>query len=478
MVPLFRACEAPTSLLEASPFKRLSVPCVTNNSTFLLGEENLPSSPSPRIIQQSPRDRGVILRTADQFGRWVAGECPFSDFDTAVELNTVETSREPSTVEPSGEPSTVKPSREPSTVEPSHEPSTVEPSPESSVKLSPEPSPASSSLVELSDDPKTSDCKIKSTDSKTRSTDSKMPELQSTLSSLKMFKIEAGRPIVILPGGGVYFFWKAGFCMYLKHHFDISRCVFVGVSAGALAAFVTLCSEDIGYACRALLRFGHREGVFNSVFYIAGLIKRIADEWLPKTTSKNLDVSKLKNRLAVLACRAQFPFNLDAFVDFASYADLWECVYASAHIPLYANKKLSTTCRGRAYWDGSFSKQNIYHFINEGLVENCICVDYIDSNNKKPSRLKCIERLPPNELLNMVHEGYEAAARLHENYYSYSSDELKPIIHYEKAEPRTFDSNANPYLLWENWEKSEYDDHPDCSIEKFLNLKDDAVEQV
>lgn len=57
-------------------------------------------------------------------------------------------------------------------------------------------------------------------------------------------------PIILIPGGGVYYFWKAGFTMYLSKHFDLSRCIFMGTSAGALAALVTILADNIAKASR------------------------------------------------------------------------------------------------------------------------------------------------------------------------------------------------------------------------------------
>lgn len=77
-------------------------------------------------------------------------------------------------------------------------------------------------------------------------------------------------PIILIPGGGIFYFWKAGFTMYLSKHFDLSRCIFMGTSAGALASAVTCCSDSISRASRLAIKMAMQLQVWEKPHFLAG----------------------------------------------------------------------------------------------------------------------------------------------------------------------------------------------------------------
>jgi hypothetical protein len=50
--------------------------------------------------------------------------------------------------------------------------------------------------------------------------------------------------VVAAAGYGIMFFWQLGVLQYLEQNFDLSRCAFVGSSAGSMLSVLAAC--DVG----------------------------------------------------------------------------------------------------------------------------------------------------------------------------------------------------------------------------------------
>lgn len=77
-------------------------------------------------------------------------------------------------------------------------------------------------------------------------------------------------PIILISGGGIFYFWKAGFTMYLSKHFDLSRCIFMGTSAGALASVATCCADSISKASVLAIKMAMEKQAWEKPYFLAG----------------------------------------------------------------------------------------------------------------------------------------------------------------------------------------------------------------
>lgn len=87
-------------------------------------------------------------------------------------------------------------------------------------------------------------------------------------------------PFIFVTGGGIFYFWKAGFLRYLSQHFDLSPIVFVGTSAGALASVLVCCNAHITKASRLAIRLAIQDGAWERPYFLAGILQSLARRWL------------------------------------------------------------------------------------------------------------------------------------------------------------------------------------------------------
>ena len=85
---------------------------------------------------------------------------------------------------------------------------------------------------------------------------------------------------LILPGGGIYFYWQAGAITYIRDKYDLSHSKMTGASAGALAATLGVSNVDFEEATKVALQLCDDYGVWNRRGGLRGIWGPIIQEWL------------------------------------------------------------------------------------------------------------------------------------------------------------------------------------------------------
>ena len=94
--------------------------------------------------------------------------------------------------------------------------------------------------------------------------------------------------LIAFPGGGIYFWWQAGFVQSLQQRQFINTCTMVGASAGALTAVLAGCQIDMTQVYESAYAICERRNVWKQplgLFGCWGLMPFISFLPLPSSVS-------------------------------------------------------------------------------------------------------------------------------------------------------------------------------------------------
>ena len=158
------------------------------------------------------------------------------------------------------------------------------------------------------------------------------------------------RPVIALPGGGIYFYWNAGVLTYLAERYELEGCELVGASAGALSVVLVACGVDFRKATEVAYRLAEENGLYDRPLALVGIWGRLVREWLEELLPEDAHLT-CESRVKVVLLEV-FPLNRRAVEEFKSRDDLIEALMASAHIPLLLDYKPFSSFRGKLCIDG------------------------------------------------------------------------------------------------------------------------------
>ncbi|WZN66770.1 patatin-like phospholipase [Chloropicon roscoffensis] len=164
------------------------------------------------------------------------------------------------------------------------------------------------------------------------------------------------RPVIALPGGGIYFYWNAGVLAYLAERYELEGCELVGASAGALSVVLVACGVDFRKATEVAYRLAEENGLYDRPLALVGIWGRLVREWLEELLPEDAHLT-CESRVKVVLLEV-FPLNRRAVEEFKSRDDLIEALMASAHIPFLLDYKPFSSFRGKLCIDGSALKNN------------------------------------------------------------------------------------------------------------------------
>ena len=158
------------------------------------------------------------------------------------------------------------------------------------------------------------------------------------------------RPVIALPGGGIYFYWNAGVLAYLAERYELEGCELVGASAGALSVVLVACGVDFRKATEVAYRLAEENGLYDRPLALVGIWGRLVREWLEELLPEDAHLT-CESRVKVVLLEV-FPLNRRAVEEFKSRDDLIEALMASAHIPFLLDYKPFSSFRGKLCIDG------------------------------------------------------------------------------------------------------------------------------
>jgi len=217
---------------------------------------------------------------------------------------------------------------------------------------------------------------------------------------------------LIFPGGGIFFYWQAGFVEYLREQTDLKPFHMTGASAGALTA--TLARHDVCFheATEVALKLAADAGVWNRKGGLQGIWGPMIEEWLQRLLPE--DVIGEEGALNIFVT----PINTETLLGggrhkemISSFRDkehLIDVCMASVHLPWFLDGCWTRKVEGRPFIDGSFrtnlAAESKGHVI--GHKKDPLYADRTLSD--------IVETVSPDAIWKMLDDGKSYARKLHQ----------------------------------------------------------------
>ena len=156
-----------------------------------------------------------------------------------------------------------------------------------------------------------------------------------------------GNQLVCFPGGGTFFWWQLGAATALLELYDLSGVFLSGISAGALAATLSLCKVDPLEAHRVAFTLADDAGVFRNPLGLAFKWGRLVESWLRTLLPE--DAGRRCDGAAAIVMTAFAPWpRAECVTRFDSREQLIACLMASTHIPFFMDGRFGRRLEGGA----------------------------------------------------------------------------------------------------------------------------------
>lgn len=220
--------------------------------------------------------------------------------------------------------------------------------------------------------------------------------------------------VICFHGGAKYFFWNIGVSQYFQKQHDISSVLFVGASAGALSAVLTICQIDVDKTLQSVEKVCQKYKVFERYFGLFGVWSSMVEEWLDMLLPENAHELCNDKVYIILQCLSLSHPKLHVST-FYTRKELIDCLLATIHIPFFMDYRPFRSFRGYWCYDIAFFYQNkdyeivgddkySYHHIDfsqDEILKNPL-------NNIKGNRLQTSSL---TELAKLIEYGYNYAKR-------------------------------------------------------------------
>lgn len=161
---------------------------------------------------------------------------------------------------------------------------------------------------------------------------------------------------LVFPGGGIYFYWQAGYVSHLRERgYTFDDALMTGASAGALTATLAVNKVDFYDATDSALELAKQAGVWDRREGLQGIWGPMILEWLDELLPEEPISS---SRLSILLTPFPNIFRKEKVSQFQTRKELIEANMASIHLPLFLDSSFTASFRSRQYIDGSFLAQS------------------------------------------------------------------------------------------------------------------------
>jgi hypothetical protein len=212
-------------------------------------------------------------------------------------------------------------------------------------------------------------------------------------------------------GAGIFFFWQLGAVKYLAEHYDLSKVSMAGASAGSFISVLAACGVDADRAVETAYAMSLEHDIYSRPLGLIGvwgsLIERWLDDLLPHDAAE-----RCRGRVEVVVSVAP-TMEQRAISDFRDKRDLIDVCMASAHVPVFLDKRLMRPCRDMLCVDGSFpdffTGVNSLHL----TMDETVVFDYFDDPAlSRTGRFDMLSVKQYKEIRRMMTQGYVYAAKL------------------------------------------------------------------
>lgn len=211
---------------------------------------------------------------------------------------------------------------------------------------------------------------------------------------------------LIFPGGGIFFYWQAGFIDYLRRNkYDLSRSVsMTGASAGALCATLTATDVNFEKATLLALEMAEKERVWDRTGGLQGVWGDMIKDWLDELLPNDAATLAHQRNLSLLVTSVPL-LSKNTISEFQSKDDLIACNMASVHLPWFLDGRLATNFRQQAVIDGSFFTNEKDYVATSTIKRKIILNHKLDPVYGEKNLLHAVEALSPDGIWAMMEDG-------------------------------------------------------------------------
>lgn len=191
--------------------------------------------------------------------------------------------------------------------------------------------------------------------------------------------------VLIVPGGGIYFFWMIGFLEHALERLGTNT-VMLTASSGALAAVLACCGVDTKVAAEAVCRTAEKHSVSSRWLGLAGVLGACLEDWLEEVLPEDA-ADRVRGRVRVLVNTA-FPHQTILVSNFRTKQSLIEWVRAACHLPFFTDYKPFYRHRGMWCYDAGIRKGKQEFCGLMSCDESTYYVDY-ESDPTHDHQFKC-----------------------------------------------------------------------------------------
>jgi predicted acylesterase/phospholipase RssA len=216
------------------------------------------------------------------------------------------------------------------------------------------------------------------------------------------------KKVVCFHGGAKYFFWNIGVIQYLVEHEIFLPCqdLFVGMSAGALCAVLTICQIPSEKILSSVETICQKYNVFHRPWGLFGIWSSMIEEWLNDLLPEDAHERCNHKVHIILSCvsLSQPKYTVSSF---ENRDDLIQCLLATIHIPFFMDYFPVRSYRGHWCWDCAILSSNgDYEIFGKENEYSYHHLDYLQDKNLHSSYLFALQTSPLQELENLKTCGY------------------------------------------------------------------------
>lgn len=184
----------------------------------------------------------------------------------------------------------------------------------------------------------------------------KLHTKQCTQLSLEQLNVEyKDKKLITISPSGYYGFYTIGICIYIREHYDISNCIFSGISSGAWNCFFMAVKEDKNIQkIKDIITKDYRNK------YIPEIVEDLKQQVLIKFTKDDFDMSRIYIGTTVGLGKTHI------YNNFETLEDMLECCISSSNVP-FVTGTIFDTYKNSSVYDGIFSK-NPYLELNTNKI--------------------------------------------------------------------------------------------------------------
>ena len=220
------------------------------------------------------------------------------------------------------------------------------------------------------------------------------------------------RAHLVFPGGGIFFYWQAGYIDYLRQQqYDLSTSIsMTGASAGALCATLTAADVDFDTATQLALDMARDAGVWNRQGGLQGIWAGMIRDWLDQLLPEDA-AERLMERQVSLLVTPLPTFGKHRVNTFRDKQDVIAANMASVHIPWFLDGKLVANFRDKTVMDGSFLSRP-EHYAAHDSHATTLMLDYSqDPSLQQKNLLDAVTALSPDGIWGLLEQGRQFARR-------------------------------------------------------------------